>query len=101
MTEEERFLEGTESQLNVFLWHGLSNSYQDIHNAGKCKDKNCAKESEEVSLGGEGGHEEADQGDAADVGGEQGEQGQEHLHCSSHLPNDLIQSFFLIFAPDF
>ena len=43
MTEKERFLEGAESQLNVFVWYGFSSSYLDIHNAGKYKDKNCAK----------------------------------------------------------
>ena len=101
MTEEKRFLEGTESHLNSFLWYGLSNSDRVIHNAGKYKDKNCVKEGEEVSVGGEGGEEEADEGDAAEVGREHGEQAKKHLHCSSHLPNDLIQSLFLISVPDF
>ena len=45
-----------------------SSPYCDIHNAGKGEDENRVKESEKVSLGGEGGHEEADEGDAADVG---------------------------------
>ena len=62
----------------------LSNSYRDIHNAGICKDKNDVKECEEVSVGGEGGEEEADEGDAAEVGGGQGEQAKKQLHCS-HL----------------
>ena len=58
--------------------------YQDIHNAGKCKDKSDVKECEEVSVGGEGGEEEADEGDAAEVGGGQGEKAKNHLHHSSH-----------------
>ena len=49
------------------------NSYRDIHLDGKCNDKNDVKESEQVSVGGEGGEEEADEGDAAEVGGGQGE----------------------------
>ena len=60
------------------------NSYRDIHKDGKCKDKNSVKESEQVSVGGEGGEEEADEGDAAEVGGEQGEQAKSKLHCN-HL----------------
>ena len=61
------------------------NSHCNIHNAGKGEDKKCVKESEEVSVGGEGGEEEADEGDAAEVGGGQGEQAEKQLHCSSHL----------------
>ena len=79
-----------------------SNSYRNIHNAGKCKDKNDVKESEEVSVGGEGGEEEADEGDAAEVGGGQGEQAEKQLHCSSHLFSGPIcvfsQGTELVFA---
>ena len=56
------------------MWLKKSNSYRDIHNDGKCKDKNDVKVSEQGSLVGEGGEEEADEGDAAEVGGGQGEQ---------------------------
>ena len=61
----------TESQLNAFLWYGYkkSNSHHDIHNGGKCRDKSDVKEGKQVSLGGEGGEEEADEGEAAGVGG--------------------------------
>ena len=57
-----------------FSSYEQGNSYPDIHNAGKCKDKNYVKEGEESSVGGEGGEEEADEGDAAEVGGGQREQ---------------------------
>ena len=40
------------------------------------------KECEEVSVGREGGDEEADEGDAADVGGGQGEQAEKYRYCS-------------------
>ena len=43
MTEEKRFLEGTESHLNSFLWYGLSNSDRVIHNAGKYKTRTVLK----------------------------------------------------------
>ena len=55
------------------------------HNTGKSEDKKCVKESEEVSLGGQGGDEEADEGDAADVVGGQEEQAEDQLHCN-HIP---------------
>ena len=42
-----------------------SNFYRDIHITIKSEDKKCVKESAEVSLGGQGGEEEADEGDAA------------------------------------
>ena len=61
-----------------------SSPYCDIHNAGKGEDENRVKESKKVSLGGEGGHEEADEGDAADVGGDHREQAEKQFHCSSH-----------------
>ena len=89
MREEERFLEETESQLNAFLGYGLNNSYRDIHNDGKYKDKNCAKVCQQCSVGGEGGHEEADEGDAAEVGGEQGEQVKKQLRCRHLLWSNL------------
>ena len=57
-----------------FSGYELSNSYPDIHNAGKWKDKNYVKVGEEVSVGGEGGEEEADEGDAVRDGDGQGEQ---------------------------
>ena len=56
------------------VWLKKSNSYRDIHNDGKCNDKNDVKVSDKGSLGGEGGEEEADEGDAARVGDGQGEQ---------------------------
>ena len=76
-----------------FSGYELSNSYPDIHNAGKWKDKNYVKVGEEVSVGGEGGEEEADEGDAAEVGGSRREQAKEQLYCS-HPLSYLIQSFF-------
>ena len=45
---------------------------------------------------GEGGEEEADEGDAGEVGGGQGEQAEKQLHCSSHPPSYLLQSFYLV-----
>ena len=66
----------------------LSNYYWNIHKDGRWNDKKCVKESEEVSLVGEGGHEEADEGDAAEVGGGQGEQAKKQLHCS-HIWSNL------------
>ena len=66
--KDKRFLK------KKLVWLKKSNSYRDIHNDGKCNDKNDVKVSEKGSLGGEGGEEEADEGDAARVGDGQGEQ---------------------------
>ena len=43
----------------------IRNSHRNIHSHSQGKDKNRIEKSEQVSLGGEGGHEEADKGDAA------------------------------------
>ena len=50
-------------------------SHHNIYQTGQAQDKECVEEGEEVSLGREGGEEEAGEGDAADVGDGQGEQG--------------------------
>ena len=49
----------------ISLEQSIRSSHRNIHNTGQGKDKNRVEKSEEVSLGGEGGHEEADKGDAA------------------------------------
>ena len=88
------------TKLNACFWCSKkSNSYRDIHNASKGKDKKCVKESEQVSLGGQGGEEEADEGDAADVGGGQGEQAEEQLHGSHSLSCLVRLLFFWYFVP--
>ena len=71
----------------------LFSTYWNIHNAGKCKNKKYVKEGEEVSLGGEGGEEEADEGDAAEVWGGQAEQAKKKLHCT-HSLSSFLQSLF-------
>ena len=71
------------SPVAMFWIAGVSsirNYHRNVHNAGHGKDKNCVKEGEEISLGGEGGHEEANEGDAARVGDGQGEQAKKQLH---------------------
>ena len=47
---------------------------------------------------GEGGEEEVDESDAAEIG-DQGEQAGKQIHCISHPPSCLIQSFFLVLGP--
>ena len=49
----------------ISLEQSIRSSHRNIHNTGQGKDKNRVEKCEEVSLGGEGGHEEADKGDAA------------------------------------
>ena len=69
MKEEERLL-GMNSELVecISQEQRIRNSHRNIHNAGQGKDKSRVEKSEQVSLGGEGGHEEADKGNAAQVG---------------------------------
>ena len=66
MKEEERLLGMNSELVDGISWEqSIRNSHRNIHNAGQGKDKSRVEKSEQVSLGGEGGHEEADKGDAA------------------------------------
>ena len=66
MKEEETLLGMNPELVECISWErSIRNSHRNIPNTGQGTDKNRVKKSEQVSFGGEGGHEEADKGDAA------------------------------------